>query len=230
MTNLKKALSAAVWSRYSITVDLINNNAKLYSWIRSVGAVVPKVSDRLALYKYVSNHFIMGGPIDYLEFGVFRGDTVRAWTNLNGNPDSRFIGFDSFEGLPERMCASIGKGAFDVGGAIPQIPDDRVQFVKGWFQRTVPAFLKEFSPRSRLVIHNDSDLYSSTLYTLARLNDIMVPGTIIIFDEFASPLHEFRALNDYLSAFTRTVTPLVVTKDGSQIAFEFDARLELDCP
>ena len=46
----------------------------------------------------------------------------------------------------------------------------RISFVKGWFQNTLPGFLNGFSPRSRLIVHNDSDLYSSTLFTLANLN------------------------------------------------------------
>jgi hypothetical protein len=44
-----------------------------------------------------------------------------------------------------------------------------------------PGFLKEFTLRSRLVVHSDSDLYSSTLFTLANLNTLLVPGAVVIF-------------------------------------------------
>jgi O-methyltransferase len=225
MSTFTKRVSAVLWPKYSHLADLVNNNAKVYFWLRTCGAV-KKVGNRLELYKYLSDSLIKNTAIDYLEFGVYRGASIREWLDLNKNQDSRFVGFDSFEGLPEKWNKRMDKGRFDVGGAIPQVDDDRVRFVKGWFQHTLPDFLKEFSPRSRLVIHNDSDLYSSTIYTLTQLNDILVPGTIIIFDEFNNPLHEFRAFNDYLSAFMRTAKPLVMTDDGmfpaTQVAFEFE--------
>lgn len=36
----------------------------------------------------------------FLEFGVLDGDSIRHWAGLNANPGSRFVGFDSFEGIP----------------------------------------------------------------------------------------------------------------------------------
>src|SRR5262249_25508769 len=95
------------------------------------------------------------------------------------------------------------KGHFDVQGQIPETSDKRMSFVKGWFQDTLPKFLNERKISSRLVIHNDSDLYSSTLYVLTRCNDVIVVGTVIIFDEFSSITHEFRALLDYCSSYGR---------------------------
>lgn len=56
---------------------------------------------------------------------------------INTCPDSRFFGFDTFEGLPEDWTAgNTRKGGFDVGGAVPDLPDPRVRFVKGLFQET----------------------------------------------------------------------------------------------
>jgi O-methyltransferase len=70
------------------------------------------------------------------------------------------------------------------------------------------------------VLHIDSDLHSSAIYVLTRMDHLIRPGTIIIFDEFASALHEFRALDDYCRAYRRNVTPLVMTSDfAAQAAF-----------
>ena len=83
-------------------------------------------------------------PIDYLEFGVFQGESMRHWVTLNQHPDSRFYGFDSFEGLPEdwkRFDGQMVKAHFDVKGSVPDIDDPRVSFVRGWFQETVDEFL-----------------------------------------------------------------------------------------
>ena len=73
-----------------------------------------------------------------------------------------------------------------MGGAIPKVADKRVAFYQGLFQETLPPFLKDYSGDRPLVIHNDCDLDSSTLYVLTRTEQITKPGTIIIFDEFTS--------------------------------------------
>ena len=226
MSILTKRIAATLFPRYSRSLDLVNANARMQRWIEAIPASVPRVPDRAAVDDYLAAHVIKGSAIDYLEFGVYRGDSMRAWTGRSPNPASRFFGFDSFEGLPEHWTGKFGAGAFDTGGQIPQIADDRVSFVKGWFQHTLPGFLDDFTPMNRLVVNNDSDLYSSSMFVLAKLDRLMVPGTILVFDEFTSPLHEFRAFEDYLSAFMRAARPLVMTGLGpghgaaDRIAFE----------
>jgi hypothetical protein len=103
------------------------------------------------------------------------------------------------------------KGVFSTQGQTPKLNDARVTFVKGWFQDTLPGFCREFTPRAgnRLVIHLDADLYSSTLYVLSLLDPFITPGTILLFDEFDSVEHEFRAALDYCSAFRRKLAPKV---------------------
>lgn len=66
------------------------------------------------------------------------------------------------------------------------------------------GFLRDFRPRSRLVIHNDADLYSSTLYALSTLDPLLRPRSTLILDEFANPLHEWRAFRDYITTFGRS--------------------------
>ena len=125
---------------------------------------------------------------------------------MNTHRQSRFYGFDTFTGLPEDWEHFIGKtvkNTYDVGGKIPSINDTRVSFIKGLFQDTLDDFLRVYNPQSQLIIHNDSDLYSATLYTLTRCNDVIKAGTIIIFDEFSTVLNEFRALQNYCSSYIR---------------------------
>ena len=142
---------------------------------------------------------------------------------MNRDPQSRFIGFDSSEGLPEDWLGNYTKGTFDVGGAVPQIDDERVSFIKGWFQNTLPGFVKEFTPRSRLVVRSDSNLYSSTLFTLANLNTLLIPGAVVIFDDFWMPTHVFRAFADFRSAFWRSAHPVAMTSNyADRVAFVFD--------
>ena len=63
----------------------------------------------------------------------------------------------------------------------------------------------------QLIIHMDADLYSSTLYALCKLDNVIKEGTIIIFDEFSSVLHESRALEDYAVSHLRDYEVLCST-------------------
>ena len=103
-------------------------------------------------------------------------------------------------------------------GEVPQINDIRVSFIKGFFTITLPAFLKSFEPRNRLVIHMDADLYSSTLFVLIHLNKLIVYETIIIFDEFAHIEHEFPAFREYLRVCGKKFKILAARSDIGKIA------------
>lgn len=137
----------------------------------------------------------------FLEFGVHKGRSIKKIASFNTHPESKFIGFDSFEGLPEdwrNFVKFYKKNHFDTGGKMPDTNDKRIQFVKGWYNLTLPKFLKEFDakPFNKIIIHLDSDIYSSTLYCLILLSQYF-PQMNIIFDEL--PGEEARALEDFLA-------------------------------
>lgn len=198
---LKRDMATMLFRRPSELLEMLSSHARLNAWLKSNPA--PVFADRFALYDHVQRTVIGDAPIDYLEFGVHRGESFRRWMEINPHADSRFVGFDTFTGLPTDWGKYLEQGHFDTGGETPALADGRGRFVAGLFQETLPAFLTSFRPGHRLVIHNDSDLYSSTLYTLTMLDRTIVPGTVLIFDEFASPLHEFRAWRDYQGAYMR---------------------------
>lgn len=204
---IKSKVAIARVGRDSRRLDTLVNLPKIETWRREhVPAGTPAFPEREEMYDHIHATLIGDRPITYLEFGVFEGRSLRHWVELNQHPDSRFYGFDSFEGLPEdwkRFDGQMVKSHFDVNGALPDIDDDRVSFVPGWFQDTVDIFLEKFEPEEQLVLHVDSDLYSSALYVLTRLDALLVPGTIVIFDEFSSVLNEFAALENYCSAYQR---------------------------
>lgn len=155
---------------------------------------------RLELFRDVADREGLGGPIDFLEFGVFQGESMRWWTEYNRHPESTFVGFDCFEGLPEDWN-QLPRGTFSVAGALPDIRDDRCQFVKGLFQHTLVDWLEGRRFDRRLVLHLDADLYSSTLFVLVHLLPRLRKGDLLIFDEFVDCLHEFRAFVDATTAF-----------------------------
>jgi Macrocin-O-methyltransferase (TylF) len=132
----------------------------------------------------------------YLEFGVFHGGSMRQWVKWLKNPKSKLRGFDSFEGIPENWSGYIKKGELTTGGVMPNIPDERVRFIKGWIENTLPVYKME--ENEVLVIFIDTDLYSSTYFVLKHLKDYFKVGTLFYFDEFAVVEHELQAFDDFI--------------------------------
>jgi hypothetical protein len=128
--------------------------------------------------------------LDVCEFGVAEGRTIRQLRAAYPTESVPTIfGFDSFEGLPEdwvgaRCLGGYGeemkKGRFSTNGVVPQI--DNVTFYKGLFSETLPEYVKTANPIK--LCHIDCDLYSSTKDVLYTLNHLIVPGTILCFDEW----------------------------------------------
>jgi hypothetical protein len=118
----------------------------------------------------------------YAEFGVWKGESL---SFLADRIEEVIYGFDSFEGLPEDWYPSHAKGMFDLGGMPPDLTVRRsnVKLVKGWFDDTLPVFAHEV-PGPAAFLHIDSDLYSSAKTVFDTLGDRIVPGTVIVFDEY----------------------------------------------
>jgi O-methyltransferase len=202
----RKRVAASVVGKHGELLRALGANAELHQWL-DANRPFPYFPHRFELYEDIDGKILRNEPIDYLEFGVYRGESILKWAAINSHPESRFIGFDSFEGLPAAPEGITGygpEGAFSTQGAVPATRDPRVRFVAGWFSETLRPFLRDFEARSRLVVHNDSDLYSSTLYMLSTVDPILTAGSILIFDEFANPLHEWKAFRDYSYAFDHT--------------------------
>lgn len=185
---------------YSAMFDKMNRQP-LLSRFRRENAHVTCFAWREEMWSFVASR--LPGAIDYPEFGVHRGHSIRHFAIENRSAESRFFGFDCFTGLPEDWNADYKRGHFDTGGRLPEIPDARVRFVVGLFQDTLPKFVAEFKTNNRIIVNIDCDLYSSALYCLTKLDAVLPSGAIIIFDEFGSVLHEFRAVHDYLASYRR---------------------------
>jgi hypothetical protein len=134
-----------------------------------------------------------------LEFGVHQGETIN---HLAGQlpVDREIHGFDSFEGLPDSWFLGRKPGRFSLGGKQPPCKEN-VRLHKGWFNQTLPNFLKE-NPGPFRFVHVDCDIYSSTQDILYLARDRFVPGTVLVFDEYFNypgwEHHEFRAFQEFI--------------------------------
>lgn len=149
-----------------------------------------------------------------LEFGVYSGTTLAIIARLRSGG---VYGFDSFEGLPEDWRSTFSAGTFAVD-ALPQV--DGAELVVGWFSDTLPGFL-DAHQEPIAFLHVDGDLYSSARTVLDLCGPRLVPGSVVVFDEYFNypgwEQHEHRAWQEYVD---RTGTEFVwdaYTADDEQV-------------
>jgi hypothetical protein len=184
--------------RTVIAADSAVNYLEVGRWMRQHGySIGPRLQTLEQVWGRIAEELAGKHRILYLEFGASSGDCIRHWAQLLPGPDCRFVGFDSFEGLPENWSKDYPKGYFSRNGRIPEIDDRRVSFVKGWFHETVPKYA--LPDHETLIINIDSDLYSSAVCVLHALRNAILPGTYIYFDEFDVRRDELRAFDEFIA-------------------------------
>jgi hypothetical protein len=112
----------------------------------------------------------------------------------------RFFGFDSFEGLPKAAPIDvaegqeewIGEGSFnaslaEVQRAMPKkaLASGRIRLIKGWFNETLTQDTKlQHEIKSAAIVYVDCDYYESAVPVLDFVTDLLVDGSILIFDDW----------------------------------------------
>ena len=141
----------------------------------------------------------------WLEFGIHEGETIvhTAGSKLN-TPNFIIHGFDSFEGLPEDWIKNNPKGHFNLDGNIPNhlLSLNNVNIVKGWFDKSLPEFIKNNNINKVSFLNIDSDLYSSANTVLTLLTPYFKGYCVIHFDEFCNypggESGEYKAFSEFL--------------------------------
>jgi predicted O-methyltransferase YrrM len=151
-----------------------------------------RYADKLDLLRHAAALAPSEGLV--LEFGVASGRTI---SHLAGwLPDRQIYGFDSFDGLPEDWW--VPKGTF--AQTVPDVPDN-VELVVGLFADTLPSYAATHQEPIALA-HVDCDLYSSTRTVFDALEERIVRGTVMVFDEYWNypgwRAHEHRALQEFV--------------------------------
>jgi hypothetical protein len=177
--------TVALARRYSMTSDL-----RLYALIKAC--------------RYVATHKIPG---DIVECGVWRGGSMlTAARTLVAAGDSirELYLYDTFEGMSAPTDEDIdpkGNSAADllktsgrdsivhafapldiVKEAMGQTtyPADRIHYVKGKVEETIPAV----APDRIAILRLDTDWYESTRHELHHLFPRLVPGGVLIIDDY----------------------------------------------
>jgi hypothetical protein len=144
-----------------------------------------------------------------LEFGTATGRTLNQFAYWL--PNKTIVGFDSWQGLPEKFN-DLPAGHF--AQSLPEVLPN-CQLVQGWFgerpksdQSSIAEFTaQEFAKVHKepiALLHLDADLYSSTKTVLDAFSAHIVPGTVILFNEYWNhptwKKHEYRAWQEHCKA------------------------------
>jgi hypothetical protein len=185
-----KILSTALW-------DLAKKRAIVaslhYAEERMPDALILKT--RVALWDYALKKICVTGM--NAEFGVYKGHSI----NYFAKKLSVVYGFDSFEGLQEDWKGwEYSKGKFNLQGKLPRVARN-VHLIKGWFDKTVPEFLAQHEGPFSFV-HIDCDTFEATQAVLKLIGPRLVPGTVMVFDEYFGyrgwEFGEFKAWSEYV--------------------------------
>ena len=189
------------------TADYIFNNMRNAQAFQS----------RFELYDFVVPKASKEGV--FLEFGVASGKSINYIASM---VNKEIHGFDSFEGFPDDGIIPKPKAPTEkwagvkwfVGKQKHKVPQVKHNVIlhSGWFENTLPEFLRESSDKTAF-IHIDCDIYSSTKTIFDNLAERIVPGTIIIFDEYFG-YYEWRQ-NEY-KVFQEYV-------DNNNVSYEYIA-------
>ncbi|MGH8862770.1 MAG: TylF/MycF/NovP-related O-methyltransferase [Jatrophihabitantaceae bacterium] len=191
----------------------MTNNEKLFALISAV--------------RYVVRNQIPG---DIVECGVWRGGSMQAVarTLIAAGDTSRELHlFDTFEGMPPPSESDVrwdGQHATQLletqdensliwaiatledvqhGFESVDYPKERLHFVKGKVEDTVP----EHVPDRISILRLDTDWYESSLHELDHMYDRLVPGGVLLLDDYGYWEGQRRATDEWLE---RTREPLLM--------------------
>ncbi len=189
--------------------------------VRDIVIAKPEaVVSLLRAVSYIIDNDIPGALV---ECGVFKGGNIVAMLRAllaKGRVDRDIYLFDTFEGMPfpeEVDVFYTGEKAVDEWKAkrrpdgssdwvnssleetranvatIKEYPADRLLFVKGLVEDTLPSQ----APQQIALLRLDTDFYRSTKHELMHLYPRLVPGGVLIIDDYGAFSGARKATDEY---------------------------------
>ncbi|MDA9260654.1 TylF/MycF family methyltransferase [Puniceicoccaceae bacterium] len=128
---------------------------------------------------------------DFVECGVYKGGSAALIMKLLSDDCHGWL-YDSFEGLPQPSELDGDEALQWEGSCVGAVEDvmrimsetsidaSRVTIRKGWFEDSFSAPL----PQKIQFLHIDADWYDSVLLALQTFYPLVVPGGLIVLDDF----------------------------------------------
>ncbi len=157
---------------------------------------------------------------DYWEFGVFNGSSMSSMYDtcreLGVMQQTRFFGFDAFEGLPpeaENEDDGVWKKGFyhcpfhKLEQCLMRrgVDPGNITWVKGWFNQTLNSkTVCRYGLKNPGIVFIDCDTYSSSKTVLDFIAPLITAETIICLDDWKlndldlKGMGEYRAFNEFL--------------------------------
>lgn len=155
-------------------------------------------------------------PGDIVEIGVFKGSGIATFSKFIDvycpNSNKKIIGFDIFDSIDKNeildkdgefdkdkmnlVYSKVNQNELSIDNVeknLSELPNKRHILVKGDVEESIPNFLKN-NPGLRIsMLYIDVDLERPTYMALKYLWDRILPGGVILFDEYE--YHKFSESN-----------------------------------
>lgn len=173
---------------------------------------IGKMLNHLEIYKQITHL-----PGDILEFGVYKGSSFTrliAFRDLLETPHSRkVVGFDAFGKFPDAVALAAdqefihqfeGAGGFGISEEELRLHLERkgtsnYQLVKGDILETIPQYLQDNPALKISLLHIDVDVYEPSKVILEHLWDKIVPGGILMLDDYGTVQGETKAVDEFFA-------------------------------
>ena len=174
---------------------------------------VTRLAKMLAHYELYKMIVRLPGYI--LECGVYKGASLLRFATFREileSPYSRkIVGFDAFGRFPEegedaRNKAFIERFAAEGGDGISRESllavlahkgFQNVELIEGDVCSTVPKYVTEHAELKIALLHVDVDVYRPTQVVLDQLFDRIVPGGLLVMDDYGTVAGETQAVDEF---------------------------------
>lgn len=161
---------------------------------------------------------IVGLPGHVFELGVYKGTSLLRLASfrnaLESDASRKIVGFDAFGRFPtDKLSLSEDmdlikrfEGAGGEGLTVPELSSilerkcfQNVSLVKGNVFDTLPNYLVE-NPETRIAfLHLDMDVKEPTVFALNELYARVVPGGLIVFDDYNAVKGATEAVDEFIA-------------------------------
>lgn len=188
-----------------------------------------KAIGHFELYRMITNL-----PGQVVECGVFKATSLVRWATyreLLESPFSRAIlGFDVFGAFPRHddaldnafaashdAVAGQGLSQQEVQQVLAHKGFRNIELIAGDVVETIPAYVAAHPELRIALLHIDVDVYKPTKVALETFYDLLVPGGLLVFDDYGSVAGETRAVDELMHKYSLALQKLPYTHTPSFI-------------